>query len=315
MVLVHGGGGTAFSDWVKLWNSRGYAAISMDTCGQIPKGTYGKWERHEAGGPAGWNVAEPADRAPHDQWPYQAVGDVMLAHSLLRAMPEVDADRIGLTGISWGGYLTCIVAGSDDRFKLAVPVYGCGFLGENSTWLNDFKNLPDGGKAWLSRWDPSVYLPNAKMPMLWVTGTNDFAYPMDSLQKSYHLPKGPRTICLKVRMPHGHGGAGENPEEIHAFVDSILRDGKKLAVVKEQGRQNDEAFATFESEAPIVKAELTFTKDEGVWQKRNWETAPAEVSAPDHKVTAKIPAGTKVYYLNLIDDRGLYVSTEHVVVP
>src|SRR4051812_14567999 len=25
MVLVHGGGGTAFPEWVKLWNARGYA--------------------------------------------------------------------------------------------------------------------------------------------------------------------------------------------------------------------------------------------------------------------------------------------------
>ena len=31
MVLVHGGGGTAFDVWVRLWNSRGYAAIAMDS--------------------------------------------------------------------------------------------------------------------------------------------------------------------------------------------------------------------------------------------------------------------------------------------
>ena len=27
MVLVHGGGGTAFASWVKRWNDRGYAAM------------------------------------------------------------------------------------------------------------------------------------------------------------------------------------------------------------------------------------------------------------------------------------------------
>jgi len=32
MVLVHGGGGTAFAEWVRIWNRRGYAAIAMDTC-------------------------------------------------------------------------------------------------------------------------------------------------------------------------------------------------------------------------------------------------------------------------------------------
>jgi hypothetical protein len=95
-----------------------------------------------------------------------------------------------------------------------VPVYGCGFLGENSAWLADFKKMGEARAArWLSMWDPSVYLPRAKLPMLWVTGTNDFAYPMDSLQKSYRLPSGPRALCITVRMPHGHGGPGENPPE------------------------------------------------------------------------------------------------------
>src|SRR5258708_40265362 len=36
MVLIHGGGGTAFAEWVRLWNKRGYAAIAMDTCGALP---------------------------------------------------------------------------------------------------------------------------------------------------------------------------------------------------------------------------------------------------------------------------------------
>ena len=30
VVLIHGGGGTAFAEWVRLWNRRGYAAIAMD---------------------------------------------------------------------------------------------------------------------------------------------------------------------------------------------------------------------------------------------------------------------------------------------
>ena len=57
MVLVHGGGGTAFDRWVKLWNSRGYAAIAMDLCGCVPSGTNGKWKRHDAGGPPGWDAS------------------------------------------------------------------------------------------------------------------------------------------------------------------------------------------------------------------------------------------------------------------
>ena len=36
IVLVHGGGGTAFPHWVKLWAKRGYAAIAMDLAGCGP---------------------------------------------------------------------------------------------------------------------------------------------------------------------------------------------------------------------------------------------------------------------------------------
>ena len=36
VVLIHGGGGTAFCAWVKMWNDLGYAAIAIDTEGRIP---------------------------------------------------------------------------------------------------------------------------------------------------------------------------------------------------------------------------------------------------------------------------------------
>lgn len=313
MVLIHGGGGTAFDRWVKLWNSRGYAAIAMDLCGCVPVGTYGKWERHEQGGPPGWDASfSQLDDAVEDQWTYHAVSAVVLAHSLIRSYPEVDADRIGVTGISWGGYMTSIVAGVDDRFKFAVPVYGCGFLGENSAWLPAFEKLgPDKASLWLKQWDPSEYLGEAKMPILWVNGTNDFAYPMDSWKKSYQLPKGDRTLCLRIRMPHGHGAAGENPEEIHVFANSILRAATPLPEIAEHGYEGEKAWATFRSTAPIAKAELCFTRGTGRWQDREWESLPAEINTVASKVTATIPSDATVFYLNLFDDRNCAVSTPH----
>ena len=36
VVLIHGGGGTAFAEWVNLWARRGYAAIAMDLSGHRP---------------------------------------------------------------------------------------------------------------------------------------------------------------------------------------------------------------------------------------------------------------------------------------
>lgn len=310
VVLVHGGGGTAFADWVRLWTGRGYAAVAMDTCGAVPKGSYGKWERHEAGGPPGWGGWNQVDWPREDQWTYHAVADAILAHSLLRSLPEVDPERIGLTGISWGGYLTCIIAGVDHRFKFAVPVYGCGFTDEHN-FAGSVKKLGEtGGARWMEWWDPKMYLKNAPMPFLWVTGSNDFAYTMNALQKSYRLPAGSRTLCVRLRMPHGHGGAGEKPKEIHVFAESLVNQGKPLPKITGQGREGARPWATFESAVPIARAELNYTRDIGNWKDRKWEKIPADLGVSD-KVTGMLPEGARVYYFNLVDERDCAVSTEH----
>ena len=314
MVLIHGGGGTAFDSWVRLWNSRGYAAIAMDVCGCVPVGTYGNWQRHENGGPPGWDASfGQLDDAVTDQWTYHAVNAACLAHSLVRSFPEVDAERTGVTGISWGGYLTCIVAGVDDRFRLAVPVYGCGFLGDNSVWLPAFERLGrEKAERWLKQWDPSEYLPRAKLPMLWVNGTNDFAYPMDSWQRSCELPQSEPELCLRVRMPHGHGPAGENPEEIRVFADSLLQGGLPLPRVTDQTLRGRKLTVTFESQVPVIRAELCFTKATGRWQDREWLTSAAELRLDRGEVGAVIPDEAVVAYVNVFDDRGCVVSTRHV---
>jgi dienelactone hydrolase len=309
MVLIHGGGGTAFDEWVRLWVGRGYAAIAMDTCGQVPVGNYGQWFHDDQGGPAGWGGFDQVSWPREDQWTYHAIADAILAHSLIRSLPEVDAERTGVTGISWGGYLTCIIAGVDRRFKLAVPVYGCGFY-RDTVFQDGLKKLaPEDADRWMQWWDPSVYLGKADVPILWVTGSNDFAYTMNALQLSYRLAPGPRSLCIRLRMPHGHGGAGENPTEIRAFADSLLKGGVALPRITGSGRDGTNVWATYTSEIPVAKAELNYTKDTGRWQDRKWETIPARQG--DDLVSASLPKGTRVYYFNLFDDRDCAVSTEH----
>ena len=316
ILLVHGGGGTAFDFWVRLWNERGYAAIAMDLCGcvpqppPIPPGE--ERERHEMGGPGGWGGFEQIDDPIEDQWAYHAIADVALGQSLLAAQPQVDASRIGLTGVSWGGYLACIVAGVDARFRFAVPVYGCGFLWENSAWKYDVlaRMEEEKRRRWLELWDPSVYLPRVEMPLCWVTGTNDFAYPMDSLQKSYRTPPGERTLCIRVEMPHGHGGPSEYPEEIRVFADSQLCGGEPLPRITGQGITGGRLWATFESARPLAKVELNFTRAEGFWPDRKYNVLPVEVER--NRVEAEVPPMTTVCFLNLFDDRDCAVSTEYV---
>src|SRR5262249_24179477 len=135
----------------------------------------------------------------------------------------VDGRRLGITGISWGGYLTCIVMSLDDRLKVAAPVYGCGFLPENSVWLPILGQLPAGERpTWIEHFEPSPYLPPCTTLVLVVTGTNDSAYPLDSYQKSYRATNGPHTLCITVNMPHGHP-AGWAPVEIGFFMDHALK--------------------------------------------------------------------------------------------
>jgi cephalosporin-C deacetylase-like acetyl esterase len=317
MVLIHGGGGTAFAEWVRMWNARGYAAIAMDTTGAIPQKSVDAktlWnparKRTEFSGPAGWGDFANVDLAPEDQWTYHAVAAAIRAHSLLRSFPEVDARRIGVTGISWGGYLTSIVAGIDSRFRFAAPVYGCGFLGEDSAWLKNFAELgKERAARWLSLWDPSQYLGRAKMPMLWLNGTNDFAYPPPSWKKSHRLPKGQRTLAFRVRMQHGHP-PGAKPEEIFYFADSILRKGPRPARVRAEGFEGGKAWLRFHKPPqPVVRAELAYTRDSGRWQERKWETIASELTGD--RATAAVPADATAYFLNLFDQEGRVVSGEH----
>ena len=131
VVLVHGGGGTVYPDWVKKWTDRGYAAISIALEGQVAgvKDAASRWPTHDYSGPR--RTAFFSDfqtENTEDVWFYHAVADVILANSLIRSFQEIDSTRIGITGISWGGILCSVIPGIDQRYSFAVPVYGCGYL-------------------------------------------------------------------------------------------------------------------------------------------------------------------------------------------
>jgi dienelactone hydrolase len=311
MVLVHGGGGHAFAEWATLWAERGYVALAMDLSGRGPDG-----KRLPDGGPEQSDVEKFRDFAPGEadqMWTYHAVAAAIGAHSLLASRPEVDKSRIGLTGISWGGYLTCIIAGVDDRVKVAVPVYGCGFLDENSYWIepNFHKMGAAKTKQWADLFDPSRYLPGVSCPILFVNGTNDFAYPLDSYQKSYRLvTQTPVDLCVTVKMPHGHS-EGWNPKEIGLFVDSILKSGKPLARLENPRLESDRISTRVTNARPIRSAKLHTTTDTGPWQTRDWKTTEAKVDG--ETIAAELPKGRPIVaFFTVEDDRGATTSSPHL---
>jgi cephalosporin-C deacetylase-like acetyl esterase len=312
MTLVHGGGGKAFPEWARMWAARGYCALAMDLGGMGPDGK----PLPDAG-------PDQSDQTKFlkikdgvkEAWPYYAVAAVLRGTSVLLAQPEVDKKRVGMTGISWGGYLTSLVIGLDDRLKCAIPVYGCGFLHENSVWLPILGQMPEADRrAWIENFDPSRYLARSKIPVLWMNGTNDFAYPLDSYQKSYRAAKGPRTLCITVKMPHSHPD-GWARSEIARFADSFINKGRfdeSLAVIHATGIDQDKLKIAYESEVAILKCQIHWTTDlDKPWQQRDWKTATGRVIGL-LEAEADLPKERPcVYFATLTDHTGAVVSTEH----
>ena len=315
IVLVHGGLGTAYPEWVRMWVRRGYAAICVDTCGALPIRTAdGKWMANPEGGPRGWGRIDCAEEPLRDQWVYHAVAAVVRSHSFLRSLPNVDARNIGVTGISWGGFLTCILAAVDSRFAYAVPVYGCGFNYERPQWIKGYDDSQM--MKWARLWDPSVYLPEAKCPMLWVDGTNDFAFSLDRVRRSAALAANvPHVFSTHLRMVHGHGEPGEGPREILAFADYFARGGKDVVRVGESRRDGNRITAAFEANGrKVVRAELLWTVDgaDVKWDKRLWESRVISDFDPSSgSVSAALPDNAFAWIVNFVTNDGLVFSTPY----
>ncbi|PQO30409.1 acylamino acid-releasing protein [Bremerella cremea] len=317
VVLIHGGGGTAFREWAELWAKRGYAAIAMDLAGSRPNEGQNPHDqknrtRLPKGGPdqSGKEKFLAIDQAATDQWQFHAVANAILAHSLVLSFPEVDKQRSAVTGISWGGYLTCIVSGVDTRFDAAVPVYGCGYLLDNSAWLNQFNAMtPEQRERWTTWWEPSQYLPAVEMPILMVNGTNDFAYPLDSYMKSYQaIPdQTDKQLAVTVKMPHSHPAGWASPV-IARFIDQHLRQTEALPEIglpKVEGQSVRLNFA----DAKISKAEIHWSSDAQPVNQHEWETREATIH-DGYVLAPKPPEDAKLWFMTVETADGSPISTE-----
>ncbi|MCH2614479.1 MAG: acetylxylan esterase, partial [Opitutales bacterium] len=311
VVCVHGGWGTAFHEWMAKWNDHGYADISMDLEGHYP---INKTERREDGRFAteypGLNRAgifndfeEPVD----EQWYYHAVAEAILAHSLIRSYPEVNPDKTGITGISRLGALTSTIMDMDNRFKFAIPVYGCGYL-PNSDSRQGLAIKPKKHTEIVNTYfDGSAYFQNVRIPTFWLNGTNDGAFAMLSNQRSAKAVRVPATFRYELRMRHGHR-PGWEPREIYAFADSLFGDGPPLIRFDVLRLEGDRAWIAFDSETKVVEGKVYYTKDQGIWNERNWEEAPAKLR--EAEISSTMPEGVTIFYFATTGERGLMVSSE-----
>lgn len=295
IVIAHGGGGTAYAEYVKMWNSRGYAAISMDLYGKVPAPGVHPTERQllNEGFPDPYG---DAPKAPHDEWSYNVVSAIILAQSLLRGFPEIDPEKIGLVGTSWGGIHSCIAASLDSRFKVVVAIYGCGFLSHGDDSISFHRRFREG-PPW---WDPSRFLPEARMPFFWISGTTDEDFSPDMRQKSIDLTPG--TVATSLVIGLGHSDAGQAYPSVEKMVDSVL--GRKSEFPKLGRPQIDgsKAWVAWEGGGMIKRADLCFTTGREERARRVWQTVPAKVK--DGMVSAQLPEDVTAFFFNVYDKAG-----------
>ena len=313
VVLVHGGGGTVFPQWVKKWTDKGYIAISIGLEGQVPgpknqeSAIEMKHPTTENSGPYrhGFFLDVMNEELPN-QWFYHAVADIILANSLLRSFPEVDTTKIGITGISWGGILTNVVTGIDNRFAFAVPVYDCGYLHEAPTYMKQLKaHTPESKQFYLENWEPSLYAPLQQQSILFVDGTNDGHFSMNSFTKTYLASGAEKYLHIEHEMRHGHK-AGWNPVEIYSFADYLVKGGNMPLIFNEKETEN-----AFKFEGEISKTVTYYTSDTADWSDKayKWIETEAIVSESNKTITTKLPEGAQYFFVNgITKDNMMYSS-------
>lgn len=316
VVLVHGGGGTAFKEWVQKWNQKGFAAISIAVEGQLDiRGgdTRGgkKWKQHAWPGPKRSGIYHDSDKPLKDQWMYHAVADTVIANSLLRSLPNIDTDKVGVMGISWGGIITSTVMGIDNRFAFAIPTYGCGDLSASE---NQYGRALGDNDVYKQVWDPILRLKLATMPAQWLSWPGDKHFALDKQARSYQATSGDTMVTLVPGMGHGHK-PGWNAPDSYAFAQSVVADpnGKPWCLSKSTVLKKNVVTASFTSSKTIESAILVSTTDSGATGSRKWTQTPAQLikKTDGHwHAQATLPAETINWFINASSD-GLTVSSKY----
>jgi dipeptidyl aminopeptidase/acylaminoacyl peptidase len=116
-------------------------------------------------------------------WGVQDYDDLMVATDVLIAQGYVDADRLGVSGGSYGGYMTLWIIGHTTRFKAAVAsrsvtnlisMYGssdAGWVLEDWEFTPLFENPEAYQKLW--KHSPIAYTPQIETPVLLTHGDDD----------------------------------------------------------------------------------------------------------------------------------------------
>jgi dipeptidyl aminopeptidase/acylaminoacyl peptidase len=141
--------------------------------------------------------------------------DVVAAGRYLQSLPQVDGEKVGLWGGSYGGFLTAMgLARDSDLFKAGVDFHGVHdwsvFLTERPYFGNLALRPPDADAAVKLAWEssPDAYVSTWKSPVLLIHGDDDRNVPFT------------QTVDLvqRLRTQHVHFEELIFPDEIHGFL-------------------------------------------------------------------------------------------------
>lgn len=311
VVLIHGGWGRAELSWVKSWNDRGYAAIAMDLYGNGPEtdadnADHTGMKRTPYAGIYPWDDGTNTafNRNYEDAGMYHNVVNVICAHNILRQDPRVDKTKIGVTGISWGGITATTVCGADSRFAFAVPIYGCGYLDQSRTYMqNSYNDECDD-----INWDPANFAAKARMPVLLVNGDSDPHFSINATTSTAAVLADAR-LSIQRGLEHKQQ-VGDKVKEVYDFADSIVNGtGFSRAWVSEIA--DGKVRIGFDGEgASAASARLYYIKDSEIPYGGNvsWVTI-SSYTEEDGEIVFSVPSAATWCYAAVTDSRGDIVST------
>ncbi len=206
VVYVHGG---PASEVLPRWPSAGYGPVAFSTLDYFvlmpnPRGSYGE--------------GEAFTRANRKDFGYGDLRDILAGVDTITKKLPVDPVRIGITGWSYGGFMTMFAITQTHRFRAAVAGAGLSdwksYYGENSIdqWM-----IPYFGASVYD--DPAVYakssainfIKNAKTPTLIVVGDRDGECPAPQSFEFWHALRTMHVPVELVVYPNeGHGFSNPN---------------------------------------------------------------------------------------------------------
>ena len=201
IVSVHGGPSSAVTP---RWPGVGYGGVPFSALGYFvfmpnPRGSYGQGEKFT--------------QANIKDFGYGDLRDILAGMDILEKRFPIDKDREGLTGWSYGGFMTMFGVTRTARFKAAVAGAGISdwksYYGENSIdqWMMPFfgKTVYDDAAVY-AKSSAIEYIKNVKTPTLVVVGDRDGECPAPQSFEFWHALRAEGVKTQLVVYPNeGHG--------------------------------------------------------------------------------------------------------------